>query len=150
TAARTGPLDADALRERWPDVLDAVRQERKVAWMLLSPAAVESLEGGVLTVAFPREGEAKGFATSGHDQVLTGVLATMLGLNVRVRAIVGSGSGSRRTAAPADSAALGAGGGDGGRGRSASGSAGGSDAQPGAPLAGPGSSGGHGSSGGSG
>jgi DNA polymerase-3 subunit gamma/tau len=153
--AQTGPLDADALRERWPDVLEAVRRERKVAWMLLSPAAVESLDGGVLTVAFPREGEAKGFATSGHDQVLTGVLATMLGLNVRVRAIVGAGSGPRRTPAPADPAAPGTGGGDGGRGRPAGGSPGGPDAglggpgaQPGAPQAGPAPSGGPGSPGG--
>jgi DNA polymerase-3 subunit gamma/tau len=77
--------------------------------MLLNSASVDSLEGGVLTVAFDREGEAKGFATSGHDQVLTGVLATMLGLNVRVRAVVGTGGGPRSggRAAPAGLAAPG-------------------------------------------
>jgi DNA polymerase-3 subunit gamma/tau len=82
------------LRQRWPDVLDAVKSERRVAWMLLNTAAVDSLEGGVLTVAFAKEGQAKGFAASGHDQVLTGVLADMLGLNVRVRAAVGTVSGA--------------------------------------------------------
>jgi DNA polymerase III subunit gamma/tau len=92
---RGGATDVAMLRERWPDVLDAVRQERRVAWMLLNSASVESLDGGVLTVAFPREGEAKGFTTSGHDQVLTSVLGSMLGLNVRVRAVVSTG-----TAAP--------------------------------------------------
>jgi DNA polymerase-3 subunit gamma/tau len=94
------------LRLRWPDVLEAVKSERRVAWMLLNAASVDSLEGGVLTVAFAREGQAKGFAASGHDQVLTGVLATMLGLNVRVRAAVGTVSGSQSARpAPADPAA---------------------------------------------
>jgi len=107
---RGGAIDADALRQRWPDILDAVRRERKVAWLLLSPASVESLEGGVLTIAFPREGEAKGFTTSGHDQVLTEVLGTMLGLNVRVHGVVGSGSRGPGRSAPAQGAARSGGG----------------------------------------
>jgi DNA polymerase-3 subunit gamma/tau len=82
------------LRQRWPDILEAVKGERRVAWMLLSAASVDSLEGAVLTVAFAGEGQARGFTASGHDQVLTGVLASMLGLNVRVRAAVGTGSGA--------------------------------------------------------
>jgi DNA polymerase-3 subunit gamma/tau len=86
----TAPMDADALRERWPGILDAVRGERKVAWMLLNSASVQNLENGILTIAFPSEGNARGFAGSGHEQVLTGTLAAMLGLNVRVRAVVGA------------------------------------------------------------
>jgi DNA polymerase-3 subunit gamma/tau len=101
-------MDTETLRQHWPEVLEAVKRERRVAWILLNAASVDSLEGGVLTVAFNREGEAKGFATSGHDQVLTGVLATMLGLNVRVRAVVGTGVGPRGgRAAPAGPAAPG-------------------------------------------
>jgi DNA polymerase III subunit gamma/tau len=97
---RGGAIDLATLRERWPDVLDAVRQERRVAWMLLNSASIESLEGGLLTVAFPREGEAKGFTTSGHDQVLTSVLGSLLGLNVRVRAIVSTGAAGPGSPAP--------------------------------------------------
>jgi DNA polymerase-3 subunit gamma/tau len=110
--ARPGVINTDTLRQRWPDVLDAVKRESRVAWILLNAASVDSLEGGVLTVAFAREGEAKGFASSGHDQVLIGVLALMLGLNVRVRAIAHGGPGPRTTVrpAPADPAP-----GDGGR-----------------------------------
>ena len=113
---RGGAVDADVLRQRWPDVLDAVKGQRRIAWMLLSPATVESLEGNVLTVAFPREGEAKGFASSGCDQVLSGVLSTMMGLNVRVLAIVGTGTagpGPRSSSQPstADTPAPGSGGG---------------------------------------
>jgi len=50
-SARPGIIDADTLRQRWPDVLEAVKSERRVAWMLLNTASVDSLEGGVLTVA---------------------------------------------------------------------------------------------------
>ena len=91
------PLDADTLRERWPDILDTVRSERKVAWMLLNSASVQELRNGLLTIAFPSEGNARGFAASGHDQVLIGALAAMLGLNVRVRAVAGgpAAAGSR-------------------------------------------------------
>jgi DNA polymerase-3 subunit gamma/tau len=108
--ARPGVMDTEALRQHWPDVLEAVKGKSRVAWMLLNSASVDSLEGGVLTVAFNREGEAKGFAASGHDQVLIGVLGTMLGLNVRVRAVVGTGVGPRNTgrAATASPAAPGA------------------------------------------
>jgi DNA polymerase-3 subunit gamma/tau len=83
-------VDAEALRQRWPEILDAVRSEKKVAWMLLNTASVQELESGVLTIAFPSEGNARGFASSGHDQVLTGALTALLGLNVRVRAVAGA------------------------------------------------------------
>jgi DNA polymerase III subunit gamma/tau len=109
---RDGAVDADVLRQRWPEVLDAVKGQRRIAWILLSTASIDSLEGGVVTVAFPREGEAKGFASSGCDQVLTTVLGTMLGLNVRVRAVVGTGTagpGPRGTARSATAAAAGGG-----------------------------------------
>jgi DNA polymerase-3 subunit gamma/tau len=78
------------LRERWNDVLEAVSGERRLAWIHLRSANVQGLEGNVLTVGFASEGMAKGFSASGSDQVLAGVLGTMFGLNVRVKAVVGS------------------------------------------------------------
>jgi DNA polymerase III subunit gamma/tau len=88
-ARDAGRVDADTLRQRWPEILDTVRNQRKVAWMLLNSASVQELEGGALTIAFPSEGNARGFASSGHDQVLAGALADMLGLNVRIKAVSG-------------------------------------------------------------
>jgi DNA polymerase-3 subunit gamma/tau len=104
-------MDTETLRQQWPDVLEAVQRERRVTGILLNSASVASLEGGVLTLAFNRQGEAKGFATSGHDRVLTGVLAAMLGLNVRVRALAGTAAGPRGggRAGPPDPAAPGGG-----------------------------------------
>jgi DNA polymerase-3 subunit gamma/tau len=66
--------------------------------MLLNTASVQELENGVLTIAFPSEGNARGFASSGHDQVLTSALAAMLGLNVRVRAVAGGPPAASPTA----------------------------------------------------
>ena len=101
--AAGGPIDAAQVRDRWPDVLEAVRGERKVAWMLLMNATVDSLIEGVLTVEFAREGDAKGFANSGHDRLLGDVLHQMFSISPQVKATVrppGGGGGSRGPGGP--------------------------------------------------
>jgi DNA polymerase III subunit gamma/tau len=79
----------DSLRQSWPAILDAVRQESKVAWMLLTNASVLSLEDGILTLRFPRDGEMKGFSVSGHDAILKRVLSTDFGVNATIRGVAG-------------------------------------------------------------
>jgi len=96
---------ADTLRQSWDAILEAVKQERRVAWMLLSHASVLSLEDGVLTLRFPREGDVKGFSVSGHDAVLKRVLSSDFGLNVTISGVaagdVAAQTGRPGTAAPA-------------------------------------------------
>jgi DNA polymerase III subunit gamma/tau len=126
-APGSGLTDAAQLRDRWPDVLEAVRRERKVAWILLTNATVESLTEGVLTVEFAREGDAKGFANSGHDRLLGDVLQQMFGISPQVRATArppggqGGPGGSRGSAGPGGAGGPGPGGG-GGAGAPAAGS----------------------------
>jgi DNA polymerase III subunit gamma/tau len=60
-----------------------------VAWILLSNASVLSIEDGVLTLRFPRDGDLKGFSTSGCDADLRRVLSSRFGLNVMVKGVVG-------------------------------------------------------------
>ena len=85
-----------------------------MAWMLLRNANVLSLDDGVLTMRFPRDGEMKGFSVSGHDAVLKRVLSAGFGLTVTVKAVTGDaapaglrpgrpgpGSGGGRPAGPA-------------------------------------------------
>ena len=86
----TGSSPADSLRQNWNAVLDAVKQESRVAWVLLRNASVLSLESGILTLQFLREGEMKGFSVSGHDAVLKRVLSTGFGLNVMVKGVTGA------------------------------------------------------------
>jgi DNA polymerase-3 subunit gamma/tau len=92
-ASRTeGPVDADSLRRDWELVLDAVKQVRRVAWMLLRNAAVLSLDDSILTVRFAREGDMRGFATSDSDADLKRVLADSFGLKVQIRAVTSADS----------------------------------------------------------
>jgi DNA polymerase III subunit gamma/tau len=102
--AAEGLAAADSLAKNWHAVVEAVRQESRVAWALLRNASVLSLEDGVLTLRFPSVGEMKGFSVSGHDAVLKRVLSADFGLNVTVRGVTGtdSGAGPARTAGPAD------------------------------------------------
>jgi DNA polymerase III subunit gamma/tau len=79
----------DSLRQSWPAILDAVKRDSKVAWMLLTNASVLSLEDGILTLRFPRDGEMKGFSVSGHDAILKRVLSTDFGLNVAIKGVAG-------------------------------------------------------------
>ena len=85
---------ADSLRKNWGAVLEAVKRERRVAWMLLSNASVLSVEDGILTLRFPRDGDLKGFSVSGHDAVLKRVLSTGFGLNVTIKGVAGGDPGA--------------------------------------------------------
>jgi DNA polymerase III subunit gamma/tau len=93
---------ADALRQGWDGVLDAIRAQRRVAWMLLSNASVVSLDDGVLILRFPRPGDVKGFVSSGYEELLKQVLTARFGLNVTVRAVSGGDkpAAERRGARP--------------------------------------------------
>ena len=87
--AAGGSSAADSLRQNWDAILEAVKQERRVAWMLLSNASVLTVEDGVLTLRFPRDGNVKGFSASGHDAVLKRVLSNDFGLNVTIKGVAG-------------------------------------------------------------
>ena len=115
-ATDAGATDAGAIQDRWDAILEAVMRERKVAWILLRGASVQSLSDGVLTLSFVREGDAKGFAGNGHDQALARVLQQMLGISPQIRTVVGAPD----DAAPAGAAPP-------GRARTSGGSAAGSD-----------------------
>ena len=86
-AGSPGLSATDSVRNNWDAVLEAVKQERRVAWMLLSNASVLSLQDGILTLRFPRDGDLKGFSVSGHDAVLKRVLSAGFGLNVTVKGV---------------------------------------------------------------
>jgi DNA polymerase-3 subunit gamma/tau len=95
-------LDLDVLQSRWADVLEAVRDVRKTAWILLSNyASIDVVEGNVLTMAFDTEGNAKGFANSGSDGYLADVLHAMFGVRPVIRAIVNPAGGRGAARGPA-------------------------------------------------
>jgi DNA polymerase III subunit gamma/tau len=89
--AGSGP---ESIGDRWPEILEAVKRERKVAWILLGSATVDSISEGVLTLRFAREGEAKGFTGSGCDQDLSRVLQAMFGAAPQIRTTAAGSAGS--------------------------------------------------------
>jgi len=95
TGSPGGVVDAGAVRARWAEILEAVKREHRVAWILLNDATVDGLQDGVLTLRFASEGQAKGFLGSGYDADLKGVLSAMLGITPQIRAISTAGDGGR-------------------------------------------------------
>lgn len=86
------PTGAEGVRARWDDVLEAVKKRRKIAWMLLSSADVPYFDGETLTVEFKREGDAKGFHTSGCYSALEGALYELFGISPKIRAVSPAGA----------------------------------------------------------
>jgi DNA polymerase-3 subunit gamma/tau len=101
-AGPRGAATAETLRQGWDGVLEALKAKRRVAWMLLSNASVVSLDEGVLTLRFPRQGDVKGFQSSGYEDLLKQVLQARFGVHVVVRAVSGGDPppGERRRQGP--------------------------------------------------
>jgi DNA polymerase III subunit gamma/tau len=97
--APTGGIQVTEVRRRWPQVLEAVKQRSKVAWILMTGVEVASLEGVVLTITFTNEGNRKGFA-AGKEGVLRETLKEMFAVDWRIEAVLDSGSGNAPRQAP--------------------------------------------------
>jgi len=94
-AAATSAADAGSIRERWPEILDAVGRQSRVAWVQLNSATVDGLRDGVLTLRFAQAGTATGFTARGSDQDLATVLGQMLGISPKIRAVADDPGASR-------------------------------------------------------
>src|SRR5262249_37611726 len=120
--------DADRVRERWPEILDAVRHRSKVAWAQLSNATVDALQDAVLTRRVAQGGTATGFSARGSDD-LGQVLEQVLGISPKIKAVSaaareGSAAAGGGGATPAGSGPAGAGPGGAGPGGAGPGGAG--------------------------
>ena len=103
TSAR-GMLTTETLIQAWPQVLDAVKAQGRVAAIVIGNASPVSLDEAVLTLRFPRQGDVKGFVNSRYEELLKQVITTMFGINVVVRAVAGGDTpppGGRPGPAPA-------------------------------------------------
>ena len=94
-AAAAPAGDAGSIRERWPEILEAVGRRSRVAWVQLNSATVDSLQDGILTLRFAQAGTATGFTARGSDEDLGQVLETMLGISPKIRAVAAEPGASR-------------------------------------------------------
>ncbi len=95
--AAPGALDVNAVRRVWGDVLEAVKQRRKVTWsILMNDVQVAEVDRNVLTLAFARDGDMKGFTGGNHDAVVQEALHEVLGVQWRVNAVPGGQAAMER------------------------------------------------------
>ncbi|WP_127841277.1 DNA polymerase III subunit gamma and tau [Actinomyces wuliandei] len=127
----TGAAEAEMIRTRWEEVLEAAKRARRATWALVGPNSQPgSLREGVLTLLFTAPGLVGAFENGGHGPVVSAAIHQALGLQVDVHAVLVGGDGP-------------GGGGPGGSSRSrdwngAQAGPGGSQAGAGGPQAGPG------------
>jgi len=90
-AAPRGTVTIDALRQAWPNVIEAIRTKSRVAWIVIRNASAASYDEKVLTLRFPRQGDVKGFQGTKYEDLLKQELNAMFGVSVVIRAVTGGG-----------------------------------------------------------
>nr|WP_062340960.1 DNA polymerase III subunit gamma and tau [Herbidospora sakaeratensis] len=92
---------AGAVAQVWPQVLEAVKNRQRVAWMILNAQGrLLGAEGNVVTVGFEKPGDVQGFLKGKRDEVVAAALGDVLGGRWRVDVVVG-GTGGGQAARPA-------------------------------------------------
>ncbi|RRD47215.1 DNA polymerase III subunit gamma and tau [Tessaracoccus sp. OH4464_COT-324] len=95
--ARPGQLTTDELRRAWPAVLENVKGRRRFTYMLLSQnSQVVEVTDGVLVLGFANAGARDNFGSRGSDAILSEALIEVLGIELRIQAVVAGSSSAER------------------------------------------------------
>jgi DNA polymerase-3 subunit gamma/tau len=86
-----GGLDAAAVRRVWPEIVNAV--PRKTTKALLVDAQVTRVDGSTLTLEFPRPWGAQKFSEGVNAEMVREALASVLGVEWKVKAVVRGDAG---------------------------------------------------------
>jgi DNA polymerase-3 subunit gamma/tau len=77
------------VRRLWPDIVDATKMRRRLAWMILTQnAQVVGVDGRTLTVGFASQGARESFVGGGCDEILRQAAIDVVGVDWRIDAIV--------------------------------------------------------------
>ena len=98
-----GPVDLGRLQGAWHQIMEAVKGRRRFTWMMLHGGDVQpvGVEGNTVLLGFSKPNEAKGFTTSGSDQVVAAAIQQVLGAEVRVAPSGTGGASQARRPQPA-------------------------------------------------
>ena len=81
------------VRRLWPDVVEATRTRRRLAWMLLTQnAQVTGVDGNVVTLGFNNPGARESFVKGGNDEVLRQAAIDVVGADWRIECVVDAGA----------------------------------------------------------
>jgi DNA polymerase-3 subunit gamma/tau len=102
-AAPSGALSLVDVRRLWPDIVEATKLRRRVAWMHLTQnSQVVGVDGATLTLGFANAGARDSFVNGGCDEILRQAAIDIAGVDWKVETIVDPGaSGGAQGAAPA-------------------------------------------------
>ena len=86
--------DAEMIRGRWEEVLEAAKRSRRATWALVSPNSQPGgIRNGVFEVIFSGQGLVNAFENGGHGPVLSQALHQALGLRLEVHAVLAGPGG---------------------------------------------------------
>jgi len=88
-ASAGSTFDVVAIRRRWPEVLDTLKEIRRFAWMLLSQnAQVAAVERTMLSIAFLNPGARDSFVSSRSEENLRQALTKVFGVDWRIECLL--------------------------------------------------------------
>jgi DNA polymerase-3 subunit gamma/tau len=105
-AAPEGGLTLVEVRRLWPDIVEATKLRRRVAWMHLTQnSQVIGVEGNTLVLGFNNAGARDSFVNGGCDEILRQAAIDVVGMDWKVDAIVDPGARPDAPAPPAAASA---------------------------------------------
>jgi DNA polymerase-3 subunit gamma/tau len=102
-APAAGGLTLVEVRRLWPDIVEATKLRRRVAWMILTQnCQVVGVDGKTVTIGFSNAGARDSFVAGGCDEVFRQAAIDVVGADWRVETIVDPGTqpGSGQSATP--------------------------------------------------
>ena len=92
-------IDVTDVRRVWPEVLAAVKRQRRTTQAILEAATVIAVESGVLHIAMPSAVMARRVMESTNSDLLRAALKEVLGVNWTIRCD-GGGNSAAKTGGP--------------------------------------------------
>lgn len=100
-APAPGGLTLVDVRRLWPDIVEATKRRRRVAWMILTQnCQVVAVDGKTVTIGFSNAGARDSFVSGGCDEVFRQAAIDVVGADWRVETIVDPGAQPGAAAPP--------------------------------------------------
>ncbi|MDO4900084.1 DNA polymerase III subunit gamma and tau [Actinomyces sp.] len=94
SAPAAGAADAEMIRARWEEVLEAAKRSRRATWALVGPNSQPGgISDGVFQIIFTGQGLVNAFENGGHGPVLAQAIHQALGLDLEVHAVLAGPGG---------------------------------------------------------
>jgi DNA polymerase-3 subunit gamma/tau len=86
---QSGPIDLMAVRRLWPEIVENVKNRRRLTWSLISSSAqVAAIDDKTLTISLVNSGARDSFTRSGSDDILREAIIDVVGIDRRVEVII--------------------------------------------------------------